>query len=392
MPQHEDNIPSNEDEQLGCYITNNFEEDEDSESPEDVRPNSSGTSSDSSFESEEYSGEENDAESNIQCPSPLPSSPLSRDPSPFHIPKNDFQGEKDFPGLVLRQTSALTSKEDLSNKSKSQFYAPVKLNDDYTDEGEETYESILNDDTKNLKAEKRTDLVTPSGGLITSAKILTAHADYSGWLWRQDGFFIKSFVRFWALIYRCNLYLYNEPKDEKVLDYIKLSDVKLRRHRNNEGFLLDLMDSNTTGKSKVIQYIFETRNQELASTWIDNLRMAIAKGIEERQMASSILTKPVVVTTSDQETRRPSVSRIMSERPVSSETKTTVKARRARSDVSGSRKTVVPSSLEPEPVISPPIARTRKESKTSSVNVSSRNDEMCDELSAILMKRKKTLD
>ena len=65
---------------------------------------------------------------------------------------------------------------------------------------EDCYESLVKDTPKKRRPERRTDLLSPAGGIITSAEILNARADQYGWLWRKVGMF-RSRERFWALLY-----------------------------------------------------------------------------------------------------------------------------------------------------------------------------------------------
>ena len=65
---------------------------------------------------------------------------------------------------------------------------------------EDCYESLVKDTPKKRRPERRTDLLSPAGGIITSAEILNARADQYGWLWRKVGMF-RSRERYWALLY-----------------------------------------------------------------------------------------------------------------------------------------------------------------------------------------------
>ena len=65
---------------------------------------------------------------------------------------------------------------------------------------EDCYESLVKDTPKKRRPERRTDLLSPAGGIITSAEILNARADQYGWLWRKVGIF-RSRERYWALLY-----------------------------------------------------------------------------------------------------------------------------------------------------------------------------------------------
>ena len=76
---------------------------------------------------------------------------------------------------------------------------------------EDCYESLVKDTPKKRRPERRTDLLSPAGGIITSAEILNARADQYGWLWRKVGIF-RSRERFWALLYH------------KVIRYVSLSN------------------------------------------------------------------------------------------------------------------------------------------------------------------------
>ena len=173
--------------------------------------------------------------------------------------------------------------------------------DEEADE-ENVYDTMMDEGTTHTTNEARTDLVAPDGSNITTAKILNAHADFCGWLWRSEGYF-KADSRFWALIYKDRLYLYTEPKDIRERESIYLADpsIKLMRHKKGRGFVLQTTKEGK-GKMKVVKHELQTANPEQCEQWIQYLQTAIEKvpqtmDFQRRSTSSINLTPPVTPTT-----------------------------------------------------------------------------------------------
>ena len=54
---------------------------------------------------------------------------------------------------------------------------------------EDCYESMMDEPQQKKRPERRTEILSPAGGIITSAEILNARADQFGWLWRKERIF-----------------------------------------------------------------------------------------------------------------------------------------------------------------------------------------------------------
>jgi hypothetical protein len=148
------------------------------------------------------------------------------------------------------------------------------------EEEEDFYDSMVTEETEGMRAERRTDLQAPAGGIIKSAKILNAHAEHTGWLWRKESVF-RSNSRFWALVYGGKLLLFTEPKDTQERESIDLRDAVLRRHKKGRGFVV-LVPSSQQGKAKNVKHEFQTVNTEQATEWINHLQAALGLLISAR--------------------------------------------------------------------------------------------------------------
>ena len=135
---------------------------------------------------------------------------------------------------------------------------------------EDCYESLSKDEPKKKRPERRTDLLSPAGGIITSAEILNARADQFGWLWRKERMF-RSRERYWALLYHKVIYLYLDSKDKEEYEKIDLKQgaaVKLQRDKSC--FVITL--SNPSGK-----HDFQAVDTNTADSWIKILQTKIVK-------------------------------------------------------------------------------------------------------------------
>merc|ERR1719295_2176095 len=106
----------------------------------------------------------------------------------------------------------------------------------------------------------------------SAAKVLSVHADHSGWLWRKESLF-KANNRFWALVYAGTIYLYTEPKDMQEKEAIFLGGAQLMRHKKGKGFVVVM--PLTSGKKKPVKHEFETVNEEQANEWISKLQIVM---------------------------------------------------------------------------------------------------------------------
>ena len=135
---------------------------------------------------------------------------------------------------------------------------------------EDCYESLLKDEPKKKRPERRTDLLSPAGGIITSAEILNARADQFGWLWRKERMF-RSRERYWALLYHKVIYLYLDSKDKEEYEKIDLKQgAAVRLQRDKSCFVITL--SNPSGK-----HDFQAVDTNTASSWIKILETKIVK-------------------------------------------------------------------------------------------------------------------
>merc|ERR1712013_497730 len=125
------------------------------------------------------------------------------------------------------------------------------------------YDSMVNED------EPESPTVTKSDPMSSAAKVLSAHADHSGWLWRKESMF-KANSRFWALVYAGSVYLYSEPKDLQEKEVVFLGGAKLLRHKKGKGFVVVL--PLVAGKKKPVKHEFETVNEDQANEWIAKLQ------------------------------------------------------------------------------------------------------------------------
>ena len=135
---------------------------------------------------------------------------------------------------------------------------------------EDCYESLSKDEPKKKRPERRTDLLSPAGGIITSAEILNARADQFGWLWRKERMF-RSRERYWALLYHKVIYLYLDSKDKEEQETIDLKQgaaVKVQRDKSR--FVITL--SNPSGK-----HDFQAVDKNTAESWIKVLETKIVK-------------------------------------------------------------------------------------------------------------------
>merc|ERR1712032_45717 len=112
----------------------------------------------------------------------------------------------------------------------------------------------------------------------SAAKVLSAHADLSGWLWRKESLF-KANNRFWALVYAGTIYLYTWAKDMQEKEAIFLGGgAKLMRHKKGKGFVVVM--PLIPGKKKPVKHEFETVNEDQANEWISKLQ-TVMSGLEQ---------------------------------------------------------------------------------------------------------------
>ena len=135
---------------------------------------------------------------------------------------------------------------------------------------EDCYESLSKDEPKKKRPERRTDLLSPAGGIITSAEILNARADQFGWLWRKERMF-RSRERYWALLYHKVIYLYLDSKDKEEQETIDLKQgAAVKVQRDKSCFVITL--SNPSGK-----HDFQAVDKNTAESWIKVLETKIVK-------------------------------------------------------------------------------------------------------------------
>ena len=130
---------------------------------------------------------------------------------------------------------------------------------------EDCYESLSKDEPKKKRAERRVDLLSPAGGIITSAEILNARADHFGWLWRKERMF-RSRERYWAL-----LYLFLDSKDKEEHEKIDLKQgAAVRLQRDKSCFVISL-------SSPSAKHDFQAVDTNTADSWIKILQTKIVK-------------------------------------------------------------------------------------------------------------------
>ena len=139
---------------------------------------------------------------------------------------------------------------------------------------EERYESLFEDCYDSLptkkRPERRTEILSPAGGIITSAEILNARADQFGWLWRKERMF-RSRERYWALLYHKVIYLYLDSKDKEEQEKIDLKQgAAVRLQRDKSRFVITLSDP--SGK-----HDFQAEDANTADSWIKILETKIVE-------------------------------------------------------------------------------------------------------------------
>ena len=144
----------------------------------------------------------------------------------------------------------------------------TKEEEEEEEEEEDNYETLVLDEATKRRLEKRTDLNSPAGGLITSAEILTSNSDHFGWLWRKENMF-GSRKRYWGVLYHGALYLYENAKAFKEEDKIELKGATLKQHNNTHVFLLE---SERIAKGKLN---FQAMDIEKAVEWVEKLKLCV---------------------------------------------------------------------------------------------------------------------
>ena len=135
---------------------------------------------------------------------------------------------------------------------------------------EDSYESLFETlgEPQKKRPERRTEILSPAGGIITSAEILNARADQFGWLWRKERMF-RSRERYWALLYHKVIYLYLDSKDkEERIDLKQGAAVRLQRDKSR--FVITLSDP--SGK-----HDFQAEDANTADSWIKILETKIVE-------------------------------------------------------------------------------------------------------------------
>ena len=135
---------------------------------------------------------------------------------------------------------------------------------------EDCYESMMDEPQQKKRPERRTEILSPAGGIITSAEILNARADQFGWLWRKERMF-RSRERYWALLYHKVIYLYLDSKDKEEKEKIDLKQgAAVRLQRDKSRFVITLSDP--SGK-----HDFQAEDANTANSWIKILETKIVE-------------------------------------------------------------------------------------------------------------------
>ena len=106
----------------------------------------------------------------------------------------------------------------------------------------------------------------------SSARTVTAHADYTGYIYKKESIF-KS-TRYWAAVAQSRLYLYPDINSVNCKECHLLEDAYLKTHKKEpKRFMVQLSGKY---KNKNSKQEYSTDNPEIAQIWIQHLENAIA--------------------------------------------------------------------------------------------------------------------
>ena len=234
--------------------------------------------------------EEQERAASHRQPPPLLPKPPKRTVQP--IVQESFEEDKEEeelpPAPLVFEPQDTSTPHTTPRKSFSRELPGATPNYTAESDDEDAYDTMMSDEMSAMTVEKRSDLVAPDGDLITTAKVLNAHADFSGWLWRKENMF-RANSRFWALVFRARLYLYTEPKDIKETECIQLAGTVLRRHKKGKGFVL-VVGGECQGRGR--EHKFQTVNSEQADEWIGHLQAAVKKGSKSSVAQPAEMVQP----------------------------------------------------------------------------------------------------